>query len=129
MVESIDDLAGLGRNQPLLAMAMAIFMFSLAGIPPMAGFFGKFYVFMAAINSGLYALAIVGVVASVVGAFYYLRIIKIMYFDEPVEAFEKPLRTEMGAIMTVAGLFTLFFFVLPAPFLAAAQSAAQALLP
>ena len=95
----------------------------------MAGFFGKFYVFMAAINSGLYALAIVGVVASVVGAFYYLRIIKIMYFDEPVEAFEKPLRTEMGAIMTVAGLFTLFFFVLPAPFLAAAQSAAQALLP
>ena len=129
MVESIDDLAGLGRNQPLMAMAMAIFMFSLAGVPPMAGFFGKFYVFMAAINSGLYALAIVGVVASVVGAFYYLRIIKIMYFDEPVEAFERPLRTEMSVIMTVASLFTLFFFVLPAPFLAVAQTAAQALLP
>jgi NADH-quinone oxidoreductase subunit N len=129
MVESIDDLAGLGRNQPLLAMAMAVFMFSLAGIPPLAGFFGKFYVFMAAINSGLYTLAIVGVLSSVIGAFYYLRIIKIMYFDEPVEAFEKPLRREMGAIMMVASLFTIFFFALPAPFLAAAQTAAQALLP
>ena len=129
MVETIDDLAGLGRNQPLLAMAMAIFMFSLAGIPPLAGFFGKFYVFMAAINAGLFALAIVGVVASVVGAFYYLRIIKIMYFDEPVDAFEKPLRREISVIMTVAGVFTVFFFVIPAPFLAAAQTAALALLP
>ena len=129
MVESIDDLAGLGRNQPMLALAMAIFMFSLAGIPPLAGFFGKFYVFMAAINAELYTLAIVGVLSSVIGAFYYLRIIKIMYFDDPAEAFEKPLRTEMGAIMAVSGLFTVFFFALPAPFLAMAQTAAQALIP
>ena len=129
MVENIDDLAGLGRNQPMLALVMAVFMFSLAGVPPLAGFFGKFYVFMAAVDAGLYALAIVGVLASVVGAVYYLRIIKIMYFDEPGEAFEQPVRTEMGLIMAVTCLFTLFFFAYPVPLLAGAQTAAQALLP
>ncbi len=129
MVENIDDLAGLGRNQPLLALVMAVFMFSLAGVPPLAGFFGKFYVFMAAVDAGLYALAIVGVLASVVGAVYYLRIIKIMYFDEPGEAFEQPVRTEMGLIMAATCLFTLFFFAYPVPLLAGAQTAAQALLP
>ncbi len=129
MVESIDDLAGLGRNQPMLAMVMAIFMFSLAGIPPLAGFFGKFFVFMAALNAGLNALAIIGVLASVVSAFYYVRIVKIMYFDEPAEAFEQPLRVEMSAIMTLSGIFTLFFFAYPGPIMAGAQAAAQALLP
>jgi len=129
MVEDIDDLAGLGRNQPLLALVMAVFMFSLAGIPPLAGFFGKFYVFMAAVNAGLYTLAIVGVLASVVGAVYYLRIIKIMYFDDPGEAFDQPVRAEMGAIMALSCLFTIFFFAYPVPLLAGAQTAAQALLP
>jgi NADH-quinone oxidoreductase subunit N len=129
MVENIDDLAGLGRNQPLLALVMAVFMFSLAGIPPLAGFFGKFYVFMAAVNAGLYTLAIIGVLASVVGAVYYLRIIKIMYFDDPGEAFDQPVRAEMGAIMAVSCLFTIFFFAYPVPLLSGAQTAAQALLP
>jgi NADH-quinone oxidoreductase subunit N len=129
MVENIDDLAGLGRNQPMLALVMAVFMFSLAGVPPLAGFFGKFYVFMAAIDAGLYTLAIVGVVASVVGAVYYLRIVKIMYFDEPGEVFDRPVRVEMGAIMVVTCIFTVFFFAYPVPLLAGAQTAAQALLP
>ena len=75
-IETISDLAGLSRRQPLMAAALAIFMFSMAGVPPLAGFFGKLFVFMAAVKAGLYLLAIIGVVASVVGAFYYLRIIK-----------------------------------------------------
>src|SRR6185312_12407513 len=74
MVENIDDLAGLARTQPWMAFAMATMMFSIAGIPPLAGFFAKLYVFMAAVQAGLYWLAVVGVVASVVGAYYYLRI-------------------------------------------------------
>jgi NADH-quinone oxidoreductase subunit N len=85
--EEISDLAGLSTSHPKMALAMAIFMFSLAGIPLLAGFFGKFFIFKAAIDAELYSLAIIGVVASVVGAVYYLRIVKIMYFDEPVVVF------------------------------------------
>ncbi len=85
--EEIEDLAGLSKTSPKLALALAIFMFSLAGIPLLAGFFGKWFVFMAAIDAGLYTLAIIGVLASVVGAYYYLRIVKLMYFDEPVPEF------------------------------------------
>src|SRR4029077_10622783 len=83
-VETISDFAGLARTNPLLAFFCAMLLFSLAGIPPLAGFFAKFYVFMAAINSGLFTLAVLGVLASVVGAYYYLYIIKVMFFDEPV---------------------------------------------
>ena len=81
-VENIADLAGLNKSHPLMALAMLIFMFSMAGIPPLAGFFSKWYVFFAAIEAGLFGLAVIGVLASVVGAFYYIRIIKVMYFDE-----------------------------------------------
>ena len=88
MVEGIGDLAGLGKTNPLMALALAIFMFSMAGIPWMAGFFGKLYIFIAAIEAELYTLAIIGVISSVVGAFYYLRIVKIMYFDDAVDPFE-----------------------------------------
>ena len=88
MVEDIDDLSGLSRTNPMMAFLLAMLMFSLAGIPPLAGFFAKFYVFLAAIQAGLYALAVIGVLSSVVGAYYYLRIVKIMYFDEPAERFE-----------------------------------------
>lgn len=129
MVESINDLAGLSRTQPMFAFALAMLMFSLAGVPPLAGFFGKFYVFMAAVQAGLWPLAIIGVLSSVVGAFYYLRIVKIMYFDEPAEAFTQPVPGELNAILTLSGLFTLVFFVYPAPLLVAAQSAAAALMP
>ena len=127
--EEIADLAGLARTRPALAMAMAIFMFSLAGVPPLAGFFGKFYVFMAAVNAELYVLAVIGVVTSVVGAYYYLRIIKLMYFDAPAEPFAANTDRGVGIITVVAGLFTLLFFVYPAPIVAGAQTAARALLP
>ena len=95
----------------------------------MAGFFGKFYVFLAAIEAELYTLAILGVLSSVVGAFYYLRIIKVMYFDEPAESFERPIGREMGIILGASGIFTTFFVVLPGPFLTWTQAAAAALLP
>jgi NADH-quinone oxidoreductase subunit N len=128
-VESIDDLAGLSRSQPVVAFLFAMLMFSLAGIPPLAGFFAKFYVFVAAVHSGLYALAIIGVLASVVGAFYYLRVIKIIYFDEPAPAFEGPMPGELTVVLGLSGLFTMFFVLYPAPLLAGAQFAASALLP
>ena len=87
-VEGIYDLAGLARTHPTMAFFFAMLLFSLAGIPPLAGFFAKFYVFLAAIKAGLFTLAVIGVVTSVVGAYYYLLIIKIMYFDEPAQGFE-----------------------------------------
>ncbi|MDP6874951.1 MAG: NADH-quinone oxidoreductase subunit NuoN [Alphaproteobacteria bacterium] len=129
MVEGISDLAGLSKNNPMMALALAVFMFSMAGIPPLGGFFGKFYVFVAAVNAELYALAVIGVLASVVGAFYYLRIIKVMYFDEPGEPFEAPMAMEMRAIIGLCGIFVVFFAFYTAPFVASAQVAASALVP
>ena len=129
MVEGISDLSGLSKSNPLMALALAIFMFSMAGIPPLGGFFGKFYVFVAAVNAELYALAVIGVLASVVGAFYYLRIIKVMYFDEPAEPFETPMALEMRAIIGLCAIFVVFFAFYTAPFLASAQIAASALVP
>jgi NADH-quinone oxidoreductase subunit N len=128
-VETISDLAGLSRSQPVMAFFFAMLMFSLAGIPPLAGFFAKFYVFMAAVQSGLYILAIIGILSSVVGAFYYLRVIKIIYFDEPAPAFEGNMSGELTVVLGLSGLFTMFFFVYPAPLLAGAQFAATALFP
>jgi NADH-quinone oxidoreductase subunit N len=127
LVENISDLSGLSRRQPMLAFALAIFMFSLAGIPLMAGFFAKLYVFMAAIDAGLYTLAVLGVLASVVGAFYYLRIVKIMYFDDPGEAFDTPVSREIGIIVGTTAIFTLFFWAFPSPLIAGATVAAAAL--
>lgn len=127
MLENINDLAGLGRTNPMMALALALLMFSLAGIPPLAGFFAKFYVFLAAIHAGLYTLAVIGVLASVVGAFYYLRIIKIMYFDAPADAIEAPMSGELRLVVGASALFTLFFFLYPAPILSVAQHAATAL--
>jgi NADH-quinone oxidoreductase subunit N len=129
MVEGIDDLAGLDRTNRPLALALLIFMFSMAGVPPAAGFFGKFYVFLAAVDAGLYWLAVIGVLASVVGAYYYLRIVKIMYFDEPAEPFVGPIALEMRAILAATGVFVLFFALYPAPVIDSAQAAAAALLP
>ncbi len=104
-------------------------MFSRAGSPPLAGFVGKFCVFFAAVNAGLYVLAVIGVRASVVGAFYYLRIVKLMYFDEPAEEFERPVAMEMRVIIALAGIFVVFFAFYTAPFIDGAQAAASALLP
>jgi NADH-quinone oxidoreductase subunit N len=125
-VETVDDLAGLARRNPLMALMLGALMFSLAGIPPLAGFLAKYYVFVAAIQAGLYGLSVVGVLASVVGAFYYLRVVKIMYFDEPVDAFD-PMPTELKAVLAVSGLFTIFYFVYPAPLIEAASVAARSL--
>jgi NADH-quinone oxidoreductase subunit N len=108
MVEDIGELAGLSRTNPVLAFMLAMLLFSLAGIPPLAGFFAKFYVFLAAVQAGLYPLAVIGVLASVVGAYYYLRIIKIMYFDEPAEKFV-PMAPELRVVLGVSGAFTLLF--------------------
>ena len=126
MVENISDLAGLSRTSPIMAFLMAMLMFSLAGIPPLAGFFAKFYVFLAAVNAGLYALAVIGVLASVVGAYYYLLIVKVMYFDEPHKSFE-PMPGEQAIVLGVAGLLNLLFFVYPAPLIDAATIAAKSL--
>ena len=125
-VEEIDDLAGLARNNSVMAFILAMLMFSLAGIPPLAGFFAKFYVFLAAIKAELYPLAVIGVLASVVGAFYYLRIIKIMYFDEPADEFE-PMPFELKLILGIAGVFVLVFFAYPGPLVSAASTAAASL--
>ncbi|MGF1609512.1 MAG: NADH-quinone oxidoreductase subunit NuoN [Kiloniellales bacterium] len=127
MVEGIDDLKGLSKTNPLMAFALAVFMFSMAGIPPLAGFFGKLYIFLAAIEAELYTLAVIGVLASVVGAFYYLRIVKLMYFDEPSESFDRPIGREMALILTGTTVIVLLFFVLPGPILSGAEAAAASL--
>jgi NADH-quinone oxidoreductase subunit N len=126
MVESIDALSGLSRTNPAMAFLLAMLLFSLAGIPPLAGFFAKFYVFLAAIHAGLYALAVIGVLLSVVGAYYYLRIVKIMYFDAPAESFE-PMPVTLAAALGVSGIFVLVYSVYPAPLVAAASQAAKSL--
>jgi NADH-quinone oxidoreductase subunit N len=126
LVEEISDLAGLARTNPALAFFLAMLLFSLAGIPPLAGFFAKFYVFLAAIKANLFTLAVVGVLASVVGAYYYLAIIKTMYFDEPVKGFS-PMAAELKAVLAVSGLFNLLFFVYPGPLVEAATAAAKSL--
>jgi len=125
-VEEIDELAGLSRTQPLVAFLLGALLFSLAGVPPLAGFFAKFYVFLAAIQAKLFGLAIIGVLASVVGSYYYLRIVKLMYMDEPKAPFE-PMARELRLILGLAGVFVLLFFLYPAPLVAAAQAAARSL--
>ena len=126
VVEQISDLAGLGRNDPMLALIIAICMFSLAGIPLLSGFFAKLYIFLAAVQVGLWTLAVIGVLTSVVGAFYYIRVIKVMYFDQPAAPFDRrPASLSFVAVATA--LFTTFFFVFPAPIIGAAQAAAKAL--
>ena len=129
MLENISDLSGLGRTQPGLALALGIFMFALAGIPPTAGFFAKLYIFLAAIEANLIGLAIIGVVASVVGAFYYLRIVKVMYFDEPLSSFDRPLAPELNAVLVVAAVLTMVFIVWPDPIVGGATAAAASLFP
>jgi NADH-quinone oxidoreductase subunit N len=125
-LERISDLNGLGRTDPALALAMAVFMFSMAGVPPLSGFFGKLYVFLAAVQGGMWTLAIIGVLTSVVGAYYYLRVVKVMYFDAPEEAFD-PRPASVSFVVAATGLFTTFFIVFPAPFVGAAQAAAKVL--
>ncbi|KAB2862443.1 MAG: NADH-quinone oxidoreductase subunit NuoN, partial [Bauldia sp.] len=123
-VESIDDLAGIASTNPVMATFLTILLFSLAGIPPLAGFWAKWYVFLAAINAGLYPLAIIGVLTSVVAAFYYLRIIKIMWFDEPAGGFQ-PMAGELRLVLGVSGAFVLFYVLIGGPISTYAQAAAK----
>ncbi len=125
-IETVGDLAGLGQTNSVMAFFLAMLMFSLAGVPPLGGFFAKFYVFQAAIQANLYWLAVIGVLASVVAAYYYLRIVKMMYFDQPVEAFDKA-SPALRAVLAVAGLAMLLFWVYPAPVVEAASAAAHSL--
>jgi NADH-quinone oxidoreductase subunit N len=129
MVENISDLSGMAQTRPGYAFVFAMLMFSLAGIPPLAGFFAKFYVFLAAVQAGLYPLAVIGVVASVVGAYYYVRIVKIIYFDEPAPAFEHDMGASLAGIITASGVFTVFFLLGAAPLITAAGAAAASLFP
>jgi NADH-quinone oxidoreductase subunit N len=110
-----------------MAAALLFFMFSMAGIPPLAGFFGKLYIFLAAIQAELYGLATIGVLSSVVGAFYYVRIVKLMYFDEPSEAFERPLGREMTVILAATAIIVVCFAVIVSPIADFAGTAAAAL--
>ena len=128
MVEDIEDLRGLSQTNLPAAFMLALLMFSLAGIPPLAGFFAKFYVFMAAVKADMFVLAVVGVLASVVGAFYYLRIIKIMFFDEAKDAFNE-MPSQLKVVLGLSGLFVLLYIVYPNPLIDGAREAAKALLP
>lgn len=125
-VSGIADLAGLSRTNPGMAAALAIFMFSMAGVPPLAGFFGKFMVFAAAWHSGLYALVAIGAVSSIVGAYYYLRVVKVMYFDEPAQAFDRP-ASSLLFVSGGMGLVTVLFVALLGPLMMVAKQAALAL--
>ncbi len=111
----------------MVALALAIFMFSMAGIPPLAGFFAKFYIFLAAIEAELYGLAVIGVLSSVVAAFYYLRIVKIMYFDALGDSLEKPIGRDIAGVLVGTSLAILLFFAWPTPLLSAAAAATRVL--
>jgi len=126
-VENISDLAGLAKTRPFVAATMAIMMFSLIGLPPLAGFFAKWHVFLAAIEAELFALAIIGVIASAISAFYYLRICKIMYFDEPKNEFAK-IPGELGFVMAITGfLVATYFLTVGSPLVDAANFATLSL--
>jgi len=111
--ENINDLSGLSKNHPMFALGFLIILFSLAGIPPLAGFFAKFYIFMAVIESKMYALAIIGLVTTVISAFYYLRIIKIIYFDKPKKPFDEAYDWGLKIPLILSSILTLLYFVYP----------------
>ncbi|WP_075996414.1 NADH-quinone oxidoreductase subunit NuoN [Salaquimonas pukyongi] len=127
MVEEITDLTGLATRHPVLATVLTVLLFSLAGIPPLAGFFAKYFVFVAAIEANLIALAVIGVLASVVGAYYYIRIIKVMWFDEAEGAIAEkfvPLASELKLVLAVSFVFVALFYVFAGPVFDATTAAA-----
>lgn len=126
-LEEIEDFGGLARTHPLRAATLAVFMFSMTGIPPLAGFFGKYFIFLAAVKAGLYPLAVIGVLTSVVAAYYYLRVVKVMYFDEIKQAVDKEGTSETLIIAYGAALFNMLFFLFPAPLLEWAKAAVAVL--
>ena len=111
--ENINDLSGLSKNHPLLSISLLIILFSLAGIPPLAGFFAKFYIFKAVIEESMYFLAIVGLLSTVVAAFYYLRIIKIIYFDKEKEKYDTDHSLWLKSSLAVSTILILLYFISP----------------
>jgi len=128
-VEGISDLAGLARTDLKLAVLFSMLFLSLAGLPPLAGFFAKFYVFLAAIQAGLVVPAVLGVLASAIGLVYYLRLVKVMFMDEPVEAFDPVSGFGIRTILVLSMVVALFFIVGASPVITAADAAAKALVP
>jgi NADH-quinone oxidoreductase subunit N len=127
-VETIDELAGAAQKRPFVAAIMAVMMFSLIGMPPLAGFFAKWHVFLAAIDSQLYVLAVIGVLASAVSAFYYLRVVKTMYFDEPIKEFAA-VPGELNIIMAISGFLVITYYItVGSPLAGLAHTAAGSLL-
>ncbi|WP_105419535.1 MULTISPECIES: NADH-quinone oxidoreductase subunit NuoN [Neorhizobium] len=123
-VENVDDLAGLSSTKPFMAVVLTALMFSMAGIPPLAGFFAKYFVFVAAIEAKLYALAVIGVLSSVVGAYYYLRIVKLMWFDEAKGEFAR-ISGELRLVFGLSGLFVVAYVLIGGPIGTAASAAAK----
>ena len=111
--EKIEDLSGLSSNHPILSFSLLIILFSLAGIPPLAGFFAKFYIFVTVIDQSMYFLAIVGLLSSVIAAFYYLRIIKVIYFDKEKEKFDTDHHISLKVSLALSSMFILFYFINP----------------
>ena len=111
--ENIDDLSGLSKNHPLISLSLLIILFSLAGIPPMAGFFAKFYVFTAVVKESMYFLAITGLLSTVISAFYYLRIIKIIYFDPEKEKYDTDYNIGLKITLSLSTLLILLYFIFP----------------
>jgi NADH-quinone oxidoreductase subunit N len=127
-VEQMRDLAGLAKTNPVIALCMVAFMFSMAGVPPLAGFFGKYFVFLAAVKAHMVPLAIIGVLTSVVAAYYYLRIIKIMYFDEALESLDPLPDFGVRAILAISALYIVLFTLWPAPVIDSALTATRSFL-
>ena len=111
--EKIEDLSGLSKNHPMLSLSLLIILFSLAGIPPLAGFFAKFYIFMAVIEQSMFFLAIIGLLSTVIAAFYYLRIIKIIYFDPEKDEYEKSHNFGLKITLAISTIFILAYFIYP----------------
>ena len=111
--DNLDDLSGLSKNHPIISFSLLILLFSLAGIPPMAGFFAKFYIFISVIEESMYFLAIVGLLSTVVAAFYYLKIIKIIYFDEAKQKYDDNKYFGLKISLAISTLFILLYFIYP----------------
>ena len=111
--ENIEDLSGLSKNHPILSLCLLVILFSLAGIPPMAGFFAKFYIFMSVIEKSMYFLAIIGLLSTVVSAFYYLRIVKVIYFDESKEKFDSENDYGLKITLAFSTILIFFYFIYP----------------
>tara|TARA_Y100000590_G_scaffold464963_1_gene635808 strand:- start:1335 stop:1736 length:402 start_codon:yes stop_codon:yes gene_type:complete len=113
--ENIEDLSGLSKNHPILSFSFLIVLFSLAGIPPLVGFFAKFYIFTSVVEQSMYALAIIGLLSTVLAAFYYLRIIKVIYFDPEKEKYETNHNIGLKVSLAISTIFILFYFIYPSP--------------